>query len=276
MIPAAIDVEPCAVLRAFRHGRDDSERIAYLHLGDNLTTVLIADGDPILFLKYVGSGGREMDQAVAKHLELDLTEAMRVRASVTISATLDSQSDIHRSVIKAIRPDLESLASELELSIANRTTDSAPLLIQQAAMQSNEQAKQQTALRQLDRLLDDENELRGLLQQVANLAYAAGFKMDRIQPLATIVRETYRVIPYQVTISGNFRRIAQYLHGLESQPTLFTVERLQLKSESEQASETLKADLTFSVFVKRASFVAFSEKSDSPTQTQADDSRTHL
>jgi type IV pilus assembly protein PilM len=113
--PVAIDVEPCAVLRAFRHGQDDNERIAYLHLGDNLTTVLIADGDSILFLKYVGSGGREMDQAVAKHLELDQPEAMRVRASVTKSATLDSQSDVHRSVIEAIRPQLESLASELEL-----------------------------------------------------------------------------------------------------------------------------------------------------------------
>ncbi len=113
--PVAIDVEPCAVLRAFRHGHNNSDRIAYLHLGDDLTTVLIADGDSILFLKYLGCGGREMDQAVAKHLELDISEATRVRASVTHSATLNSQSDVHRSVIEAIRPLLESLASELEL-----------------------------------------------------------------------------------------------------------------------------------------------------------------
>lgn len=166
-------------------------------------------------------------------------------------------------------------AARREITVANRTIDSAPMLIQQAAMQNEKQAEQEAALRNLDRLLDDENELHGVLQKVANLAHAAGLKMDRIQPLATVTRETYRVVPYQVTISGNFRRIAQYLHGLESQPTLFTVERLQLKSESEQASETLKADLTFSVFVKRASFVGFSEKGDSLTQTQADDSRTY-
>lgn len=100
----------------------------------------------------------------------------------------------------------------------------------------------------------------------------AGLKMDHIQPLATVTRETDRVVPDQVTISGSFRRIAQYLHGLESQPTLFTVERLQSKNESEQASEILKADLTFSIFAKRASFVGFSEKGDSLAQTQADDS----
>lgn len=161
-------------------------------------------------------------------------------------------------------------AARREIAVANRTIDSAPMLIQQAALLQEKQAQQEEALRQLDRLLDDEDELHGVLQQVANLAQSAGLKMDRIQPQATVIRETYRVVPYHVTISGNFRRTAQFLHGLESQPTLFTIERLSLKSESEQASETLKADLTFSVFVKRASFVDFSEKSDSLTQTKAD------
>jgi Tfp pilus assembly protein PilO len=112
----------------------------------------------------------------------------------------------------------------------------------------------------------------GVLQKVANLAHAAGLKMDRIQPQPAINRETYRVAPFQVAISGNFRRIAQFLHVLESQPTLFSVGRFIVKCESEQVSEALKADLTFSVIVKRASFVGFAEKNDSPTQTQADDS----
>ena len=133
-------------------------------------------------------------------------------------------------------------------------------------------AKKEMSQKEHDRLLDDENELHGVLQKVAHLAHATGLKMDRIQPQVTVMRETYRAVPYQVTISGSFRRIAQFLHGLESQPTLFTVERLQLKSESVQTSETLKADLIFSVFVKRASFAGFSEKSDSPTQTKADES----
>ncbi len=116
LVPLAIDIEPCAVLRAFRHRQPDTdERIAYLHLGDNLTTVLIADGDNILFLKYVGTGGRDLDQAVAKHLDLELSEAHRLRMTVNNAATLDSQSDVHRSVIEAIRPQLESLASEVEL-----------------------------------------------------------------------------------------------------------------------------------------------------------------
>jgi type IV pilus assembly protein PilM len=116
LTPRAVDVEPCAVLRAFRYGlSENTDRVAYLHLGDSLTTVVIADGDAILFLKYVATGGRELDQAVAKHLELEPAEANRWRASVTGSAALDSQNEIHRSVIEATRPLLESLTSEVEL-----------------------------------------------------------------------------------------------------------------------------------------------------------------
>ena len=163
-------------------------------------------------------------------------------------------------------------AARSEISVANRTIDATPMLILEAAQLEQKRGERLVALRQLDRLLDDENELHGVLQKVANLAHSAGLKMDRIQPQPAINRETYRVVPFQVTISGNFRRIAQFLHGLESQPTLFSVERFSVKCESEQASEALKADVTFSVFVKRASFAGFAEKNDSPTQTQADDS----
>ena len=163
-------------------------------------------------------------------------------------------------------------AARSEISVANRTIDATPLLILESAHLEQKRGERLDALRKLDRLLDDENELHGVLQKVANLAHTAGLKMDRIQPQPTIDRETYRVVPFQVTISGNFRRIAQFLHGLESQPTLFSVERFIVKCEFEQAGEALKADLTFSVFVKRASFAGFAEKNDSPNQTKADES----
>jgi Tfp pilus assembly protein PilO len=163
-------------------------------------------------------------------------------------------------------------AARRDITVANRTIDATPMLIMEAAQHQQKRGERREALRQLDRLLNDEDELHGVLQKVANLANAAGLKMDRIQPQPAVMRETYRVVPFQVTISGNFRRIAQFLHGLESQPTLFAVERCNVKSESEQTSEALKADLTFTVFIKRASFAGFAEKGDSPTQTQADDS----
>ncbi|MFM9961222.1 MAG: type 4a pilus biogenesis protein PilO [Planctomycetaceae bacterium] len=163
-------------------------------------------------------------------------------------------------------------AARNEITVANRTIEAAPTLILEAAQHEQKRDDRHAALKQLDHLLDDEDELHGVLQKVASLAHSAGLKLDRIQPLTATNRETYRVVPFQVTISGNFRRIAQFLHGLESQTTLFSVERFSVKCESEQASEALKADVTFSVFVKRASFAGFAEKNDSLSKTKADES----
>ena len=120
LVPIAIDVEPCAVLRSFRFNEmseSTKQRVAYLHLGENSTTVFFAEDAQILFLKLIASGGRQLDQAVARHLELSLEEAARMRADVTNSDSLDPEDEIHRSIVDAIRNPLENIASEIELCL---------------------------------------------------------------------------------------------------------------------------------------------------------------
>lgn len=163
-------------------------------------------------------------------------------------------------------------AARHEIIKSNRAIDEMPQHISLAAAQQKRLREREASISQLNRLLDHEDDLHVVLQRVAELARAAGLKVDRIQPQTTVNRETYRVVPYQLTGFGNFRRIAAFLRGLEAEPTLFNVERFTLKSEAEQSGETLRAEITFSVFVKQASFVGSNEKSDRPTQTQADDS----
>ena len=165
-------------------------------------------------------------------------------------------------------------AARRDIMQANRAIDEMPQRIQLASQQLKLLKDREETVRQRDRLLDDENSLHSVLQKVAELARTSGLHVDRTQPLSAITRETYRVMPFQLTASGNFRRITTFLRGLEAQPTLFAVERFSLKSESEQNGEALKADITFSVFVKRATFVDSAEKSDRPTQTQADEFKT--
>jgi Tfp pilus assembly protein PilO len=164
-------------------------------------------------------------------------------------------------------------AARREIATASQAIESMPRLIQESSDRLEQEARHREALQTFDRLLDDEQELDVVLQRVAYLAQAAGLKLDRIQPLSAVLHQTYRVVPYQLTVTGSFRRIAEFLHGLESQTTLFAVERLQLRHEADQASDQLRADLTFSVFVKRTSFADFTEKNDSQTLTQADETR---
>jgi type IV pilus assembly protein PilM len=120
LLPVAIDVEPCAVLRSLRHpgnGSLPNGRRAYLNFGERATMVMFADGDQVLFLKYVPTGGHHLDVSVSEHLDLGLAEAARLRSSVTASDELDSADEIHCSVIDAIRSPLEAMAAEIELCL---------------------------------------------------------------------------------------------------------------------------------------------------------------
>lgn len=120
LTPVTVDLEPCAILRSLLPASavvSAGTRRAYLNLGESATTVIFADGDQILFLKSIAGGGQQLDLAVARHLEIELSEAVRMRASVMASGELDPQSEVHRSVIDSIRAPLEAINSDVELCL---------------------------------------------------------------------------------------------------------------------------------------------------------------
>ncbi|QDT45968.1 Competence protein A [Gimesia alba] len=113
----AIDVEPSATLRCFHDASDDVQSNSvscYLNFGDAATTVIFADRQNVLFLKYIMQGSDHLDRAVADNLDLPLKEAIRLRKIVTNSPTLDASDELHRSVIDSIRTILESISTEVE------------------------------------------------------------------------------------------------------------------------------------------------------------------
>lgn len=117
LTPDAVDIEPCAALRCLRRPLTPAEvveRRAYLNLDDSATTVMFSDGPQILFLKYIAIGGRTLDQAVARQLDLRLDEAARMRSVVNAAVELDADDEVHRSVIDAIRSHLETMTTEIE------------------------------------------------------------------------------------------------------------------------------------------------------------------
>lgn len=115
--PLSIDIEPIALLRCLQAtGTDQTpQRVACLNFSERSTTVVFAEDGQMLFLKYIATGGEHLDQAVARHLNLSLAEASRMRARVTAAPELDPANEVHRSVADAIRGPLETLSSEIEL-----------------------------------------------------------------------------------------------------------------------------------------------------------------
>jgi type IV pilus assembly protein PilM len=122
--PVAVDVEPAALLRSYfaQYRRDDDQhrRVLYVNIGASNAVVVIAKGDDILFVKYLGIGGSDMDKSVARRLETNLDDATRLRRHHEDQAADHAPSaadDVARSVEESVRPIVERLAAELSLCV---------------------------------------------------------------------------------------------------------------------------------------------------------------
>ncbi len=117
--PVAVDAEPAALLRCyvqqFRRDEDQQQRGMFVHVGASSTVVVIARGPDALFIKYIDVGGRQMDEAVARHLDMSLPEATTLRRHHGDRRVDQQDPDVARSVAEAIRPVVERLASELAM-----------------------------------------------------------------------------------------------------------------------------------------------------------------
>jgi type IV pilus assembly protein PilM len=119
--PVAVDVEPVALVRCYarqyRREEDREQRSVFVHLGATNTAVVIARGDDALFVKYIDVGGKHLDEAVAGHLKMNVTEASSVRRHNGDRRADQQDAEVARGVAEAVRPVIERLAQELSLCI---------------------------------------------------------------------------------------------------------------------------------------------------------------
>jgi len=121
LVPVAIDVEPNAMLRCysmqFRRDQDREQRVMFVKVGASSTAVVIARGAGPMFMKYIDVGGRHLDEAVARHLKMDLPEAAALRRHNGDRRADQRDPEITRSIAESIRPVLDRLTNELSMCI---------------------------------------------------------------------------------------------------------------------------------------------------------------
>jgi type IV pilus assembly protein PilM len=119
--PIAVDVQSNALVRAytrqFRRDEDRLQRALLVHIGHTATAVVITHGDETLLMKYLPIGGREFDEAVAAHLQMDLPEASALRRHNGDRRADQQDPEVAQSVADSTRSILERLISELSLCI---------------------------------------------------------------------------------------------------------------------------------------------------------------
>jgi type IV pilus assembly protein PilM len=117
--PQAIDTQPSAMLRSaeayFRRDSDKTTRRMLVHVGASNTVVVIAQGSDPLFVKYLDICGNMLDATVARHLKMDLDEAISLRRNNGDRRADQQDPDIARSVKEATRSVVDRLAQELSL-----------------------------------------------------------------------------------------------------------------------------------------------------------------
>ncbi|MCC9604550.1 type IV pilus assembly protein PilM [Blastopirellula sp. JC732] len=119
--PLAVDVEPAAILRSYcnqyRRESDATDRVLYVHIGNTTTVVVIAEGDKILFIKYLDLGGRQFDEAVEKRLDMSAQQAADLRKHNGDRRRTQQDPEIARSLAEAMRPIVEKLLTELSMCV---------------------------------------------------------------------------------------------------------------------------------------------------------------
>ncbi|MBS3735089.1 MAG: type IV pilus assembly protein PilM [Phycisphaerae bacterium] len=136
LVAAHIDAEPLALFRVFTHflRREDDEKVVSVvaDIGHSGTRVTVARGRQIVFVKAIDISGKQLTQAVAKHLNLTPAEAAELRLRVMHDADAeaalgrreeDDADASHRPEVKdwtlrdAIRAPAEALAREISLCL---------------------------------------------------------------------------------------------------------------------------------------------------------------
>ncbi len=121
LIPVAVDVEPAALVRShasqFRRDEDRQQRALLLHIGYSSTAVVITKGEEPLFVKYLELGGKHFDEAVAKHLSMDVADAASFRRTNSDRRSDTQDPEIVASIAEGMRPVIERIANELSMCI---------------------------------------------------------------------------------------------------------------------------------------------------------------
>lgn len=119
--PTAVDVEPQSLLRCYdaqyRRDEDRDQRTLLVHIGNQSTTVIIAEGVGILFVKTIELGGKHFDDAVARSLKMAPSAAWALRRNNGDRRAELQDPEIARSVADSLRPVVDRLANEVSLCI---------------------------------------------------------------------------------------------------------------------------------------------------------------
>jgi len=116
-VPTAIDVVPGALARCFESAQGAGDEAAVtIDVGYSATKVLITRQGRILFFKLIDIGGRALDEAAARKLNMPRNELAPLRLRMRNSED-GVQEHVRRAILDALRPAVADLGREIGLCL---------------------------------------------------------------------------------------------------------------------------------------------------------------
>ncbi len=117
--PVAVDVAPATLVRGYMHSfsreADKDMSLMIAEIGATSTLVVIARGSETKFTKYIDIGGYRMDEAIARHMKMDLGDAAALRRHNGDRRADEQDPNVTRTIVEATRMTIDRLAQELEM-----------------------------------------------------------------------------------------------------------------------------------------------------------------
>jgi type IV pilus assembly protein PilM len=131
LVPVAIDAAPAALgrcfARQFRREADHDLASAFVDIGHACTKVLILRGQRVVFFKLIDIGGHRLDESVAQHLNISLTDAADLRRRMSERSAKDEnnpepalssrRASVDRAVSESVRTVMGELSKEIGLCL---------------------------------------------------------------------------------------------------------------------------------------------------------------
>lgn len=157
-----------------------------------------------------------------------------------------------------------------EIAEAERSIRDVPLRVAELESLRGDAGRRREYVASILERMPHDVDVHGLVRQVASLADRTRVKVSRIEPLAAVEHETYRVLPFRLGFQGDAEAIAHFLAGLESLPYLTVFPELAMSAESGRAGGTAEGDLHFAVYADRGDPADSAEIASSSHAASAD------
>ena len=119
LMPVGIDPVACALMRSFtRSLRRQSDQMLvnfYIDIGSKYTTVLIGNNQQISFIKHIPIGGDNLNEEVAKKLNVSDEDAYMLRLKLRHKSDGAIKASTSQAIIDAMTRVIDSLVQEVSL-----------------------------------------------------------------------------------------------------------------------------------------------------------------